>query len=74
IRVEAGDSKTEGAVTDQGRSSNFRNLLWADVVSKLGTVTIDKPGMAHLTVQPVKINSEKKLGFMLRAVRLTPVR
>lgn len=74
VRVEAGGSVVQGTVTNQGRSSNFRNLLWADVVSKLGTITIDKPGTVNLAVRPIKINSEKKIGFMLRAVRLTPVR
>ncbi|HLJ13585.1 MAG TPA: alpha-L-fucosidase [Bryobacteraceae bacterium] len=74
VRVEVGGKTVEGKVTNQGRLSNFRNLLWPDVVSKLGTITIEKPGMIHLALKPVKINSEKKIGFMLHAVRLTPVR
>jgi hypothetical protein len=72
VKVSVAGRELEGKVEDQGRLVNARNPRWRDVRSAIGQVRIAKAGPATLTLRALKIQSEKKLGFSLRAVQLAP--
>jgi len=44
------------------------------VISKVGTVKIDKTGGFNLSLKPETIQAEKKLGLILVSVKLIPVK
>jgi alpha-L-fucosidase len=73
VKVTVAGQAIEGKVEDQGRRVNARNPRWRDVRSVIGQVRIAKPGRATLSLSALKVQSEKKLGFSLRAVQLVPV-
>ena len=73
VKVSVAGQAVEGKVEDQGRQVNARNPRWRDVRSGLGQVRIAKAGRATLALKALNIQSEKKLGFSLRAVQLVPV-
>jgi alpha-L-fucosidase len=72
VKVSVAGQEMEGKVEDQGRQVNARNPRWRDVRSGVGQIRIAKPGRVTLALQALKVQSEKKLGFSLRAVQLVP--
>jgi len=72
VKVSVAGQDIEGKVEDQGWQVNARNPRWRDVRSVVGQVRIAKAGPTALTLKALKIQSEKKLGFTLRAVQLVP--
>ena len=72
VNVSVAGQSIEAALADNGRSVNARNPLWRDVRSDVGQVEISKAGQVKLMFKPVAINTEKKMGLMLRALELSP--
>jgi hypothetical protein len=60
-------------VDNNGKEENPANPYWKYVISKMGTVKIDKAGNYSLSLKPETINAEKKLGLTLVSVRLVPI-
>jgi hypothetical protein len=72
--VSVAGKNVEGILSDSGRVVNARNPLWKDVRSNIGQVEISQAGPVKLSLKPIAINAEKKMGLTLRAVELSPVR
>jgi len=73
VEIEVAGQKARGQVDNNGKQENPANPYWKYVISKIGRVTIDKPGLYHLTLKPETIRAEKKLGLTLVSVELRPV-
>ncbi|HEY3039618.1 MAG TPA: alpha-L-fucosidase [Pyrinomonadaceae bacterium] len=73
VRIEVAGQKLQGVIANQGKEENPFNPYWKYVISKVGRVTIDKPGKYDLTLKPELLQAEKKLGFTLVSVKLIPV-
>jgi alpha-L-fucosidase len=73
VKVEIGRQVLSGTVKNDGGEMDPSNPYWPYVVSKFGQVTLDKPGMYSVTLQPERIEAGQKQGFTLVAVRLTPI-
>ncbi len=74
VSIEVAGQKVEGVITEQGKEENLFNPYWKYVISKVGRVTIDKPGKYSLALKPEMIKAEKKLGLTLVSVKLVPVK
>lgn len=74
VDVSVAGTTVQATLADNGRVVNARNPLWKDVRSDIGQVEIPRAGPVKLTLKPIAINAEKKMGLMLRAVELAPVR
>jgi alpha-L-fucosidase len=73
VSVDVAGQKVQGVITEQGKEENPFNPYWKYVISKVGRVTIDKPGKYSLSLKPEMIQAEKKLGLTLVSVKLIPV-
>jgi alpha-L-fucosidase len=74
IETEVAGQKLQATIADNGREENPANPYWKYVISKIGTVKIDKTGSFNLTLKPETIEAEKKLGLTLVSVKLVPVK
>ena len=72
LQVTIGDKKVSHALVNDGKIADPRNPLTPDIKSQLGVVSL-QPGAQHLTVEALKIGSERKLGVRLREIELVPV-
>jgi alpha-L-fucosidase len=73
VAIEINGLKLSGTVNNDGKEENPANPYWKYVVSKMGTVTIDKAGKYSLSLKPETIQAEKKLGLTLVSVKLVPM-
>lgn len=73
IEIEAAGQKLKAIIEDNGKQENPANPYWKYVISKMGSVTIDKAGSFNLTLKPETLQTAKKLGLTLVAVKLVPV-
>ena len=74
VALEVNGQQLSGTVDNDGKEENPANPYWKYVISKIGTVNIDKAGKYSLTLKPETIQAEKKLGLTLVSVKLVPVR
>jgi len=73
VAIEVAGQKLRGQIDNNGKEENPANPYWTYVVSRIGRVTIDKPGSYNLSLKPETIRAEKKLGLTLVSVELRPV-
>lgn len=74
VEVEVAGQKLKATIEDNGKEENPANPYWKYVISRIGKVTIDKPGNFSLSLKPEIIRAEKKLGLTLVSVKLIPVK
>jgi alpha-L-fucosidase len=74
LDIEVAGQKLKATVEDNGKQENPANPYWKYVISRIGTVKIDKTGSFNLSLKPETIQSAKKLGLTLVAVKLIPVK
>jgi alpha-L-fucosidase len=72
VGVEIAGQKLRGLVDEDGKEINPTNPYWTYMISKIGRVTIEKPGAHSLNLRPETIKGEKKLGLTLVSVKLIP--
>jgi hypothetical protein len=74
VKIAVARQSLKAVVKDDGRSQDPKApTWWTDVVSKLGRVTIAKPGVHTLSLKPLKLVRDRNLGLKLRSLRLTRV-
>ena len=73
IALEVNGQQLAGTVDNDGKEENEANPYWKYVISKMGTVKVDKAGKYSLSLKPETIQAEKKLGLTLVSVKLVPV-
>ena len=74
ITIETAGQKLQGTINDDGKVENPANPYWKYVTSKIGRITVAKPGKYSLSLKPDAIKAEKKLGLTLVSVKLVPVK
>ncbi|HEY3835131.1 MAG TPA: alpha-L-fucosidase [Bryobacteraceae bacterium] len=72
IAVSVAGKTLDATVKNDGKLDNPGNPYWPYVISKVGTVTVDKPGELQLSLKPQSIESPKGYGLTLVSVELTP--
>ena len=72
VALDVAGQKISGAVGNNGKEENPVNPYWPYVVSKVGQVTLAKPGQFNLSLKPEMIKADKKLGLTLVSVKLIP--
>jgi len=72
VALDVAGQKISGAVENNGKEENPVNPYWPYVVSKVGQVTLAKPGQFNLSLKPEMIKADKKLGLTLVSVKLIP--
>jgi alpha-L-fucosidase len=73
VALDVAGQKVTGTVENNGKEENPVNPYWPYVISKIGRVTVAKPGQFNLSLRPETIKAEKKLGLALVSVRLVPI-
>ena len=74
VSLNVAGSQVKGTVENQSKEIDAANPYWPYVISRIGRVTLDKPGKFNLSIKPETIKAEKKLGLTLVSVRLVPVK
>ncbi len=74
VALNVAGQDLKGAVSNDGKLINPSNPYWPYVISKMGKVKLTKAGAYHLTLKPESIEAQKKLGFTLVSVTLTPAK
>jgi hypothetical protein len=59
-------------VKNDGKLDNPGNPYWPYVISKVGTVAVDKAGEFQLLLKPEAIESAKGFGLTLVSVEMVP--
>jgi alpha-L-fucosidase len=72
IALSVGGKTLEAVVKNDGRLDNPGNPYWPYVISRVGSVTIDKSGEYQLSLKPQAIESPKGYGLTLVAVEMAP--
>jgi alpha-L-fucosidase len=72
VTVSVGGKTVDGLVKNDGKLDNPGNPYWPYVISKLGTVTVDKAGEQQLSIKPQAIESAKGYGLTLVSVEMIP--
>ena len=72
VALDVAGQKISGAVENNGKEENPVNPYWPYVVSKVGQITLAKPGQFKLALKPEVIKADKKLGLTLVSVKLIP--
>jgi alpha-L-fucosidase len=73
VKITSGKQSFETKIVADSKEYNQRSQYWRKIHSNGGTITFDKPGVYHLTLQPVKF-SEGKTGFTFRELHLLPTK
>ena len=73
VALDVAGQKLKGVIDNDGKEENPANPYWKYVISKMGQISIEKPGRYGVSLQPESIKSEKQLGFTLVSVKLIPV-
>jgi alpha-L-fucosidase len=72
IAVSLGGKTLDAVVKNDGKLDNPSNPYWPYVISKVGTVTLDKAGEFELSLKPQSIESPKGYGLTLVSVQMAP--
>ena len=72
VALDVAGQKISGAVENNGKEENPANPYWPYVVSRVGQITLAKPGQFNLALKPEMIKADKKLGLTLVSVKLIP--
>ena len=72
VAVDVAGKRVKGIVENQSKEIVPANPYWPYVISKIGRVTIDRPGRYTAALRPETIKAEKKLGLTLVSMRLVP--
>jgi len=70
VTLETAGQKLTAKIENNRKEENPTNPYWKYVISKMGRVTIDKPGQYTLSLKPETILADKKLGLTLVSVKL----
>jgi alpha-L-fucosidase len=73
VAIDVAGQQLKGTVANDGKEENPSNAYWPYVVSKIGSLKIDKAGKYHLALKPESIQSERKFGLTLVSVKLMPI-
>ncbi len=73
VALDVAGQKLKGVIDNDGKEENPANPYWKYVISKMGQISIEKPGRYGVSLQPESIKSEKQLGLTLVSVKLIPV-
>jgi alpha-L-fucosidase len=74
VSLDVAGHKLKGMIENNGKEVPAANPYWPHVISKIGSVTIDKAGKYSLSLRPDSIRAEKKLGLTLVSVKLVPAK
>jgi len=74
VTVQVGEQKLSTVVGDNGKEDNPANPYWPYVISRIGSVQLDKAGKYSMALKPQDIPEGQKFGLTLVAVRLAPAR
>jgi alpha-L-fucosidase len=74
VTVQVGEQKLSTVVADNGKEDNPANPYWPYVISRIGSVQLDKAGKYSLALKPQDIPEGQKFGLTLVAVRLVPAK
>jgi alpha-L-fucosidase len=74
VSLDIAGHKLKGMIENNGKEVPAANPYWPHVISKIGSVTIDKAGKYSLSLRPDSIRAEKKLGLTLVSVKLVPAK
>jgi hypothetical protein len=74
VKVTVGGRDLAGTVQRQGEVTDPRSPNFRDVRTVIGKTTLAGGGRQHLSVQALRINPDRKLGFRLREIQLIPVK
>jgi alpha-L-fucosidase len=72
VKISVAGQSVEGPIKREGEIVDSRTPNFRDVRTVIGKINLAAAGDQHLTVQALKINTERKLGFRLREVQLIP--
>jgi alpha-L-fucosidase len=72
VAIEVAGKKLDAVVKNDGKLDNPQNPYWPYVISRVGTVTIDKADEYSLSLKPQSIESPKGYGLTLVSVEMTP--
>lgn len=72
VTVQVGEQKLSTVLADNGKEDNPANPYWPYVISRIGSVQLDKAGKYSLALKPQDIPEGQKYGLTLVAVRLVP--
>jgi alpha-L-fucosidase len=73
VNVRVAGTDLRGAVERHETVVNPRSPYWNHVLSNIGRVSLQKPGVYDVTLKPESLQTAKKLGLTLVSVRLIPV-
>jgi alpha-L-fucosidase len=74
VTVQLGEQKLSTVVADNGKEDNPANPYWPYVISRIGSMQLDKAGKYSIALKPQDIPEGQKFGLTLVAVRLTPAK
>jgi hypothetical protein len=74
VMCEVAGRQIRGALANDGRFSDPVDPMASYVVSKIGQVTIDKPGTQKLVLKTEDAELQKTLGLSLHSVKLAPAK
>jgi alpha-L-fucosidase len=74
VLCEVAGLQVRGTLADNGRLSDAADPMASYVLSKIGQVTIDKPGPQKLVLKTEDAEVQKTLGLSLHGVKLVPVK
>jgi alpha-L-fucosidase len=72
VTVQVGEQKLSTVIADNGQEDNPANPYWPYVISRIGSVQLDKAGKYSIALKPQDIPEGQKFGLTLVAVRLRP--
>jgi hypothetical protein len=72
VLCEVAGKQFRVTLADNGRVSDPVDPMASYVLSKIGEVTIDKPGTLKLVLKTEDAEAQKTLGLNLHAVKLVP--
>ncbi len=73
VTIRLGPQSVTGVIADNGTENNPASPYWREVVSKLGTVHVDKPGTYSATILADGIPPDQKFGLTLVSLKFIPV-
>jgi alpha-L-fucosidase len=73
VAVSVAGKTLDAVVKNDGQLDNPGNPYWPYVISKFGTVTVDKAGEYQLSLKPQSIESPKGYGLTLVSVEMNPI-
>jgi hypothetical protein len=71
VKVSCGDQSFETKIVADEKEYNLRSQYWKKIHTNGGTISFTKPGIYHLTLEPIKF-PEGKTGFTFRELHLLP--